>query len=24
MTMLWICLAGGLGAVTRFVLDSRV
>ncbi|MSS45814.1 CrcB family protein [Cutibacterium sp. WCA-380-WT-3A] len=24
MTMVWICLAGGLGAVTRFLLDSRL
>ena len=24
MTMLWVCLAGGLGAVTRFLLDSRI
>ncbi|WCC80588.1 CrcB family protein [Cutibacterium equinum] len=24
MTMLWMCLAGGLGAVARFLLDSRV
>lgn len=24
MTMLWVCLAGGLGAVARFLLDSRI
>jgi len=24
MTMLWVCLAGGLGAVLRFLLDSRI
>ncbi|MGO8176232.1 CrcB family protein, partial [Rhizobium ruizarguesonis] len=22
--MLWVCLAGGLGAVARFLLDSRI
>ena len=24
MTMLWVCLAGGLGAVARFLLESRI
>lgn len=24
MMMMWVCLAGGLGAVARFLLDSRI